>query len=62
MRKHRVPGMFHVDGHSVENFKRRRALPAMPGFSEDAKFFHRILNVRKIQELVFITKTAAKNR
>jgi hypothetical protein len=59
MRRHREQGMFHSNGHSVENDKRRRALPAMP---EDSKFFERILSVRKIQELVFITKTAAKNR
>lgn len=59
MRRNRVQGMFHAAGHSIENFKRRRALPAMPS---DSKFFDRILSVRKIQELVFITKTAAKNR
>ena len=59
MRRNRVHGMFHSHESSVENFKRRRALPAMPG---SAKFFDRILSVRKIQELVFITKTAAKNR
>jgi hypothetical protein len=52
-------GLFQAQGDSLENFKRRHALPAMPG---DAKFFERILSVRKIQELVFITKTAAKNR
>ncbi len=59
MRQHRADGMFHSNGNSVENSKRRRALPAMPG---DFKFFERILSVRKMQELVFITKTAAKNR
>ncbi len=58
MRTRRM-GLFHAHGSSIENFKRRRALPAMP---TDAKFFERILSVRKIQELVFITKTAAKNR
>ena len=59
MRRHRDEGMLHSSGHSLENFKRRRALPAMPG---DFKFFERILSVRKMQELVFITKTVAKNR
>ena len=62
MKRNRIHGAFHANGGSIENFKRRRALPAMPGFSDDAKFFERILSVRKIQELVFITKTAAKNR
>jgi hypothetical protein len=62
MRRHRIDGSFHSHGGSIENYKRRRALPAMPGFSDDLKFFEKILNVRKIQELVFITKTAAKNR
>ena len=59
MRANRID-MFHSsEGDSVENFKRRRALPAMPS---DSKFFERILSVRKIQDLVFITKTASKNR
>ena len=59
MRRNRID-MFHSHGgDSVENFKRRRALPAMPS---DSKFFERILSVRKVQELVFITKTAAKHR
>ena len=47
--------------HSVENYKRRRALP-MPSFALETKFIERILSVRKTQELVFISKTAAKNR
>jgi hypothetical protein len=47
--------------HNVENFKRRRALP-FPGLAGDAKFFARLLNIRKVHELVFITKAAAKNR
>ena len=58
MRKSRA---FHT-GHSIENFKRRRALPPLPGMDGENKFFDRILSVRKIQELVFITKTVAKNR
>jgi hypothetical protein len=48
----------HPTGFSIENFKRRRALPPQG----DAKFFDRILSVRKISELVFISKSAAKNR
>ena len=56
MRRNRIHPLFHSSGHSIENFKRRRALPGQ------ARFFERILNVRKIQELVFITKTVAKNR
>ena len=49
------------DNH-VENFKRRRALPCLPTLPDDSKFFNRILSVKKIQELVFITKSAARNR
>ena len=59
MRPSRVHGVFHSHETSLENFKRRHALPAMP---ENSKFFDRILSVRKIQELVFITKNAAKDR
>jgi len=58
MRTRRI-GLFQAQGDSLENFKRRRALPAMPG---DLKFFERILSVRKVQELVFVPKTAAKHR
>ena len=58
MRTRRI-GLFQAQGDSLENFKRRRALPAMPA---DMKFFQRILSVRKMQELVFVTKTAAKHR
>ena len=51
---------------SVENFKRRRALPACPGSSPDlagdTRFFNRLLITRKEQEFVFITKAVAKNR
>ena len=56
MTQSRVPE--NHNGHSVENFKRRRALP----LSGQSKFFEKILNVRKVQELVFITKTVARNR
>jgi hypothetical protein len=47
-------------GHSVENDKRRRALP-IPMIG-DVRFFSRLVHVRKQNELVFITKAAAKNR
>ena len=46
---------------SVENFKRRRALPLASSFSDDLCFFDRVLSVKKIRELVFITRAAAKN-
>ena len=55
-------------GHNIENDKRRHALPAcpagrpMPILAGDAKFFSRLVNVRKMHEVVFITKAAAKNR
>jgi hypothetical protein len=61
MRKNRMDGSFH-HAHSIENFKRRRALPPIPGLDGEIKFFERILSVRKVQDLVFITKTVAKNR
>jgi hypothetical protein len=56
MRRNRVQSFLHSTGHTIENFKRRRALPG------NHKFFDRILSVRKIQDLVFITKNTAKNR
>ena len=41
---------------NVENFKRRRALaPRLD--AESRLFFERIMSVKKMQELVFITKT-----
>ena len=49
------------DNH-VENFKRRRALTPLADLNGHTKFFDKILNVKKIQELVFITKTAARSR
>ena len=49
-------------GANVENFKRRRALPPTTKVSEDVKFFERILNMRRAEHLVFITKTVARNR
>ena len=48
-------------GHNIENDKRRHALP-MPILAGDAKFFSRLVNIRKMHEVVFITKAAAKNR
>ena len=64
MRRNRIHAALHTNGHSssIENFKRRRALPPWPGSGGEAKFFERILSIRKVQEFVFITKTAAKNR
>ena len=47
-------------GHNVENSKRRHALP-VPVMG-DAKFFNRLVHVRREHELIFITKAAAKNR
>jgi hypothetical protein len=46
----------------VENFKRRRALPPSAEWNSEARFFERLLSSRKIQELVFVPKTAAKGR
>ena len=50
------------EGVSVENFKRRRALPPLPALTGAAKFFNRVLNAPKAHEFVFITKAVAKNR
>lgn len=48
---------------NVENFKRRRGLPPFSLLdSESRSFFQRILNVKKIRELVFITKASTKDR
>ena len=46
---------------NVENHKRRQALP-LPWLAGQAKFFSRLLNLRKAEEFIFITKTVAKNR
>ncbi len=46
---------------SVENFKRRRALPSVSTETDDFDFFERVLSVKKIREFVFITRAAAKN-
>ncbi len=45
---------------SVENFKRRKALPSIAD-NGDFCFFERVLSVKKIREFVFITRAAAKN-
>lgn len=48
---------------NVENFKRRRALQPGPGLDFQSQlFFERILNIKKMRELVFITKSLAKGR
>jgi hypothetical protein len=48
---------------SVENFKRRRALPPFSTLDAGARlFFERILAVKKDRELVFFTKASAKSR
>jgi len=48
---------------NVETFKRRRGLPPFSLLdSESRSFFQRILNVKKIRELVFITKASTKDR
>ena len=48
-------------GSSVENHKRRHALP-LPSLAGEAKFFARLTAFRKIEDMVFITKAVAKNR
>ena len=50
---------FHQVVTNVENYKRRRALPH---FASDFQFFERVLAMKKLEDFVFITKTAAKNR
>ena len=48
---------------SVENIKRRHALPQWPGRPESYRvYFDRLLNVRKVREFVFITKAGMKTR
>ena len=50
-------------GHSVENNKRRHALP-LPSLAGEAKFFARFISAHKhkVEEFIFITKAVAKNR
>lgn len=47
---------------TIENFKRRRALPPAPIDDGSMMFFERILCVKKIRELVFITRAKARTR
>jgi hypothetical protein len=47
---------------TIENFKRRRALPPAPVDDGSMMFFERILCVKKIRELVFITRAKARTR
>jgi hypothetical protein len=49
---------------SVENFKRRRALPLSSSVLDlnSRLFFEKILCVKKIRELIFITKEKGKRR
>jgi len=48
---------------SVENDKRRQALPPFSSLDSSSRlFFERILSVRKNAEFVFIKKTKAKDR
>jgi hypothetical protein len=49
---------------NIENFKRRRALPApaFGSFGREALFFDRMLNIRRIKDFVFITKAEARAR
>lgn len=51
------------NGVSIENFKRRRALPSFDTLDAGSRlFFERILNVKKVRDFVFITRAKAKNR
>ena len=55
----RFPAEFHHAVANVENDKRRRSLSPIAGTFQ---FFDRILTIKKLQDFVFITKTAARNR
>ena len=53
----------HSTGDSIENFKRRRALPTFSSLDMSSRlFFERVLSVRKIREMVFIPKAQARSR
>lgn len=52
-------GETHSVVANVENYKRRRA---RPHFANDLLFFNRVLAMKKLEDCVFISKTAAKNR
>ena len=48
---------------NIENFKRQRALPPYTSlYASSRNFFERVLHVKKVRDLVFITKVHAKNR
>ena len=48
---------------NIENLKRRGALPRFSLFEGTPRsFFDRILNVKKIREIIFVPKAKAKNR
>jgi hypothetical protein len=51
----------HSTGDSIENFKRRRALPTFSSLDMSSRlFFERVLSVRKIREMIFIPKAQAR--
>ncbi|OGW90557.1 MAG: hypothetical protein A3D28_04385 [Omnitrophica bacterium RIFCSPHIGHO2_02_FULL_63_14] len=47
---------------NVESFKRRRALMPFGPFDIGSRFFDRVLSVRKMKELVFISSARARGR
>ncbi len=48
---------------NIESFKHRRAFTAYPALDMGSRvFFERIVNVKKIKELVFVSKARAKSR
>lgn len=48
---------------NVENTKRRQALQPFGGIDVDSRlFFERVLNVKKIRDFVFISKSVEKGR
>lgn len=50
-------------GSNVETFKRRNALRHFSAIDASSQlFFDRIVNVKKIRELVFVTKASARTR
>lgn len=47
---------------TIENFKRRRALPPGPLDDGSMLFFEKIMSVKKIRDLVFIARAKARTR
>ncbi len=48
---------------NIENLKRRGALPRFSLFEDSSRsFFDRILNVKKIRDIIFVPKARTKNR